>query len=223
MQRGRPREFDRDKGLQDAMLVFWHKGYNATSIPDLCHAIGISAPSLYAAFGSKEKLFVEAVRLYVKTSYCLLWNHLTNDGSAYESMGNLLLASAKLLSDFGAHPVGCLVMLTTIDEDMPVAVAREIKKSRLENLNCLNDRLNTAIKAGELPPSTDANALARFYLAMIQGMANQAHDGATLEQLKGMASFAMAAWPGKLTRAKAAANKSRIGSDEPQNSKSSVI
>jgi AcrR family transcriptional regulator len=197
MPRGRPREFDRDKGLQNAMMVFWRKGYNATSIPDLCKAIGISAPSLYAAFGSKEELFVEAVKLYVKASYLLLWDHLASNQTAYKSVEKLLLASAKVLSDFETHPVGCMVMLTTIDEDMPSVVVNEIKKSRLENLNCLSKRLKVAIKAGELPASTDIEALGRFYLAMIQGMANQAHDGANPEQLKNMAKFAMAAWPGK--------------------------
>src|ERR1700744_164643 len=132
MPRGRPREFNREKGLQNAMLVFWRKGYNPTSIPDLCHAIGISAPSLYAAFGSKEELFIEAVKLYMQASYTLLWNRLAEGRTAYESMKKLLLATAKEGLNLEVHPVGCLISLATVDEDMPPAVAIEIKKRRKE-------------------------------------------------------------------------------------------
>ena len=64
---GRPREFDRDVALQEAMLVFWRKGFLATSMNDLCDAMGIRSPSLYAAFGSKEALYIEAVGHYAKT------------------------------------------------------------------------------------------------------------------------------------------------------------
>src|SRR3569833_1809152 len=76
MPRGRPRQFDRDKALQDAMMVFWANGYHATSMPVLCEAMGIDVKSLYAAFGNKEKLFVETVGLYMKATQDLLWAHL---------------------------------------------------------------------------------------------------------------------------------------------------
>src|SRR5258706_15807861 len=62
--RGRPRSFDRDKALERAMQVFWKQGYEATSIQDLTRAMGINPPSLYAAFGDKERLFMEAVERY---------------------------------------------------------------------------------------------------------------------------------------------------------------
>lgn len=202
MNRGRPREFDREKGLQNAMLVFWRKGYNATSMPDLCEAVGVTAPSLYAAFGSKEKLFVEAVELYNKASVCLLWDQLSSGKTAYESVKNLLFASAKVLSDRDSHPVGCLVTLSTIDEDMPPAVAVHIKKSRTEHLEFFTARIEKAIASGELPSSTDAEALGRVFLSIMQGMAVQAHDGAKPEKLKRVAELAMGAWPVKVSKTK---------------------
>ena len=73
---GRPREFDREAALQAAMLVFWRKGFAATSMNDLCDAMGIRSPSLYAAFGSKEALYLEAMEHYVKTVGPTIWDKL---------------------------------------------------------------------------------------------------------------------------------------------------
>ncbi|RYD28556.1 MAG: TetR/AcrR family transcriptional regulator, partial [Verrucomicrobiaceae bacterium] len=66
--RGRPRAFDRTAALDAAMGVFWRKSYTATSMNDLCEAMGIGSPSLYAAFGSKEQLYAEAIRHYNEKS-----------------------------------------------------------------------------------------------------------------------------------------------------------
>src|ERR1700733_184874 len=79
---GRPREFDRDAALQEAMLVFWRKGFTATSMNDLCDAMRIRSPSLYAAFGSKEALFLEAVDRYANVMGPQVWGRLAEGATA---------------------------------------------------------------------------------------------------------------------------------------------
>ena len=86
----RPREFDRDVALQAAMLVFWRKGFLATSMNDLCDAMGIRSPSLYAAFGSKENVYVEAVQLYNGIADSLIWNRIDDGPSVREGMRKVL-------------------------------------------------------------------------------------------------------------------------------------
>ena len=66
-ERGRPRRFDRQAALERAMEVFWERGYQAASMTDLTEAMGINSPSLYAAFGSKEELYREAIGHFAAT------------------------------------------------------------------------------------------------------------------------------------------------------------
>jgi AcrR family transcriptional regulator len=193
---GRPREFDRDVALQEAMLVFWRKGFLATSMSDLCDAMGIRPPSLYAAFGSKEALYIEAAEHYAKTIGTSIWDRLTDGSDARACVENLLLAAVESLPECGATPAGCMVTLAALGEEWPGEIPDIIRKIRLNCLEMLQTRLKDALAAGELPSSTDVDRLSRFYLSVFQGMAIQARDGATSAQLKGIAETAMAAWPG---------------------------
>src|ERR1700748_2492416 len=106
---GRPREFDREAALQAAMLLFWRKGFAATSMNDLCEAMGIRSPSLYAAFGSKENLYVEAVGRYNADAYSLIWGHIEDGPTVRASMQKLLRAAARVLPGHEEQPSGCLV------------------------------------------------------------------------------------------------------------------
>jgi AcrR family transcriptional regulator len=200
---GRPREFDRDVALKEAMLVFWRKGYMATSMSDLCDAMGIRSPSLYAAFGSKEALYLEAVERYAKTIGPSIWGRLTNGATARAGFKSLLLAAVEILPESEATPAGCMAALAAVSEDCPGEITDVMRKVRLDCLELLRSRLNDAVAADELPSSTDVDRLSRFYLGVYQGMAIQARDGATSAELKGIAETAMAAWPG------ARANKKR--------------
>ncbi len=89
---GRPRGFDRDAALEAAMLLFWRKGFAATSMNDLCDAMGIRSPSLYAAFGSKEALYLEAIQHYVQTIGPPVWDKLVEGTTARAGVEKLLLA-----------------------------------------------------------------------------------------------------------------------------------
>jgi len=192
---GRPREFDRGAALEAAMLLFWSKGFASTSINDLCDAMGIRSPSLYAAFGSKEALYLEAVERYVGTQGPPVWDKLAEGITARAGIENLLIAGTESLPKSRATPAGCMAMLAAVGDEWPAAIVRVVREVRREVLNTLRSRLENAVANGELPASTDVEGLSRFYLSVFQGMAVQAKDGATPAELRGAAAAAMAAWP----------------------------
>jgi AcrR family transcriptional regulator len=176
-------------------MVFWRKGFYATSIPDLCDAIGVHEPSLYAAFGNKERLYVEAVQLYMKVSQSLLWGYLETGRTARAAMRDLLMATAKELSASDTHPNGCFITLATIDEDMPKGVTKAIRDARREWLEVLRGHLKKAVANGELPASTDTESMSRFFQGIVQSIGIQSHDGASRAELEGMVETAMTVWP----------------------------
>jgi AcrR family transcriptional regulator len=192
---GRPRGFDRDAALEAAMLLFWRKGFAATSMSDLCDAMGISSPSLYAAFGSKEALYLEAVEYYARTIGPPVWDKLAEGATARAGIENLLIAWTESLPKSRATPAGCMALLAAVGDEWPATIVRVVKKVRLEMQGTLRSRLETAVAKGELPASTDIDGLSRFYLSVFQGMAVQAKDGATSAELRAVAAAAMAAWP----------------------------
>jgi AcrR family transcriptional regulator len=192
---GRPRGFDRDAALEAAMFLFWRKGFATTSMNDLCGTMGVGSPSLYAAFGSKEALYLEAIEHYVRTQVPPVWGKLAEGATARAGIENLLIAATNSLPRSRATPAGCMVVLAAVGDEWPTAIARVVKKVRLEMLGILRARLETAANKGELPASTHIDGLSRFYLSVFEGMAIQARDGATQAELRAVAAAAMAAWP----------------------------
>jgi AcrR family transcriptional regulator len=192
---GRPREFDRDAALEAAMLLFWRKGFAMTSMNDLCEAMGIRSPSLYAAFGSKEGLYLEALDHYVRTVGPPVWDRLAEGATARVSVESLLQAATENLPKSRATPAGCMAALAAVGDDWPPSIANVARKVRLKMLGNLRSRLEAAVAEGELPDSTNIDHLSRFYLSVFEGMAIQARDGASRAELRGVAAVAMAAWP----------------------------
>lgn len=191
---GRPREFDRESALHAAMLLFWKKGFLASSMTDLCDAMGIRSPSLYGAFGSKESLYVEAVDRYNAAARMLIWGHIDDEPTVRSGMRKVLSAAAQVMTGTAGGPTGCLVTFAAGEaaaSDLP-SVTRD---ARLDSLAILRTGLARAQNSGELSSSVNVDGLARFYLGVVQGMAVQARDGASLEQLEGMVETAMSAWP----------------------------
>jgi len=194
---GRPREFDREAALEAAMFLFWRKGFEAASMQDLCEAMGVRSPSLYAAFESKEALYLAAIKHYVLIHGQPVWDRLADGATAREGIENLLAAAVETLPKSRMTPAGCMAVLAAVSDEWPAPIAREIRKVRLDMLGSLRARLEAAVANGELAATTDIEALSRFYLSVFQGMAIQAKDGATPAQLKDAAEEAMAAWPGQ--------------------------
>ena len=149
---GRPREFDRDAALEAAMLLFWRKGFATTSMNDLCDAMGIRSPSLYAAFGSKEALYLEAVEHYVQTIGPPVWDKLAEGTTARAGVENLLLAATETCRNPRATPAGCMAMLAAVSDEWPAAIADVVRKVRLEMLGKLRSRLETAWPKANCPP-----------------------------------------------------------------------
>ncbi|MFD6231670.1 TetR/AcrR family transcriptional regulator [Streptomyces sp. NPDC060232] len=192
-QRGRPRSFDRDAALDKAMTAFWERGYEATSISDLTASIGISAPSLYAAFGDKRKLFDEVVVVYGSRYGDFAAVALAEEPTARAAVGRILREAAEVYTD-PAHPPGCMVISAAINTTSH-EVAQALCERRNANLELFESRIRADIATGELPADTDARALARYAGAVLQGMSQQSRDGATREELEAVAERALLAWP----------------------------
>ena len=192
---GRPLGFDRDVALREAMLLFWQHGYEATSVNDLIRAMGITPPSLYAAFGDKKRLFLEAVQLY--TSGAVTSQSIINQApSAREAAAGLLRASAIGFTG-ESTPAGCLLASSAISCS---AAAADVQHALRDIRRKIEKRLRSKIAADRsmraLRPKLDAEALAGHIMAVIQGMSTLARDGATREKLLSVARAAMLAWPG---------------------------
>lgn len=198
-ERGRPRSFDRAAALRRAMEVFWAQGYDGTSMADLTAAMDVNSPSIYAAFGSKEKLFREAVVLYRATEGGRIWGAMTTAPSARAAIETVLRVSAEEFTR-PSKPRGCLVVLGALHaDDANEAVHRELQEYRAENMTALLRRFKRGVAEGELPDGPDWRAIATFYITVQQGMSLQARDGASRKALLAVADCAMAAWDGLIS------------------------
>ncbi len=195
MKTGRPRSFCRDTVLDRAMTVFWQKGYEGASLAELTEAMGINPPSLYAAFGNKEGLFRAVLERY--------------DARRQELMDQVMAApdpkaAARLflegVADFsidtsGRNPPGCLLVqggLSCSDRDIPEALAQH----RAEKERVFRERFARDREEGRLSKQADPAALARYLMAVANGMCVQASAGASVRELREVAELALAAWPG---------------------------
>ena len=192
---GRPRGFDKEAALEQAMHLFWEHGYEAASLSQLKAAMGgISASSFFAAFGSKEALFRAALDRYVQTHGQVV---APLDDPAFvprDAVEQVLRGSARLQTD-PAHPLGCFVVLSmanTSPENRHLqAVLTTIRQSNRVSLRACVER---AVSRGELLADTDAAALATLFYMVLAGLATQARDGVTLAALDAGITAAMGVW-----------------------------
>jgi len=193
--RGRPRAFDREAALAQAMRLFWIKGYEATSIADLTNALGVGSTSLYAAFGSKDELYAEAMRLYSATYEHLVLGRFRQAVTAREAAFAYLWDSAMAMTgaDCGL-PHGCMVTLATVGSDGHAELDDLMRATRAGAFDVLVSRLEKAVAEGELPESLDIAKLARFLQTVQSGMAIRARDGADRAELQAVAEMTMAGW-----------------------------
>jgi AcrR family transcriptional regulator len=192
---GRPRGFDRDVALQAAMVLFWRKGFAGASMTDLCDAMSIRSPSLYAAFGSKEALYLEAIDHYVRNNGPPIWDRLAEGATARACVENLLFAATEILPESLASPGGCMVTLGAVCDEWPPPIIEAVRNVRRHMLHMLRARLEAGVANGELAAATDIDGLSRLYLGVYEGMAIQARDGASAGDLRGLVTAAMDAWP----------------------------
>ncbi|MFI0784362.1 TetR/AcrR family transcriptional regulator [Streptomyces lydicus] len=194
-QRGRPRSFDRETALEQAVRSFWEQGYEATSISDLTRAMGISAPSLYAAFGDKRALFDEVVAEYGRLYGGFISRAVAEEPTARRGVERALREAAAEYTAPG-RPRGCLVISAALNTSPASAeVAASLREMRRSNLREIASAVRADVAAGELPADTDADALADYVGAVIQGISQQARDGAERTALEAVVELAMRAWP----------------------------
>lgn len=195
MAGGRPRSFDSDVALGRALEVFWRQGYEGTGISDLTKAMGINnAPSLYNAFGNKEQLFRKVLDHYADGPARYIRDALAEPTA--RGAVEALLHGAADATTHPDHPRGCITVQGALACSPGAEPARdELAARRAGGEAALRERLQQAGEAGELPAGTDAQALARYFATVYQGIAVQAAGGATREQLHQIADVAMTVWP----------------------------
>jgi AcrR family transcriptional regulator len=192
--KGRPREFCVDGALAAALRVFWSKGYEGASMTDLTEAMGITRPSLYAAFGNKESLFRKALDLYEREKLDYVGVALAKPTA--RGVAETMMRGALENQTSSCEPRGCLGVITS------VACGQEAESIRLEVLErgqvakrALIDRLERAKTEGDLPAHVDVEGLTGYLYAILQGMAVQAGAGATREDLERLIETSLMVWP----------------------------
>jgi AcrR family transcriptional regulator len=191
--RGRPRSFDRDAGLDAAVRLFWRQGYEATSVRDLTAALGIGAPSLYHAFGDKQRLFAEALHRYDQEYGGFIDLALAEEPTARHAAARVFTeAPARYTRD--GLPTGCLVVSGDAGT-INAAVSTHPRRLRDEKVTAFAGRIRADIASGELPAGTDAPALARYTMSVLNGIAQAARDGVRRAELEQVGELALKAWP----------------------------
>jgi AcrR family transcriptional regulator len=192
---GRPLSFDRAGALEQAMLVFWRLGYEAASVKELTAAMGVTPPSLYAAFGDKERLFLAALDHYEEQRRRRVEAAVAEASTAREAVARWLEEAASELA-CPSHPKGCMLVTSAPRGSAAAAgVQALLAGKRAASEAALQARIRRGMAEGELPAATDSAALAGFYTTVAHGMSIQALDGADAGKLRAVAGAALRAWP----------------------------
>jgi AcrR family transcriptional regulator len=195
MSRGRPREFDTNCALDKAMVVFWRRGYRVTSLDDLTSIMKITKPSLYAAFGDKEHLFLMVLDRYAKSYGGRVVGMLETDSDVQRAIKAFLDAVIEQLSDPNL-PTGCLRINSTLEcRGLSDAIDRKLIEYQGYFDSALYERLRRAQIEEQIPIQEDIQALARFFASVVNGMSVQARVNANSIMLQQIANTAMRILP----------------------------
>jgi AcrR family transcriptional regulator len=193
--RGRPKNFDRSVALQQAMMLFWERGYEGASFDDLTAAMGISASSFYNSFGSKERLYQEATEAYTVAARKWFVGELNADTDTRTAFHRLLTAAAREFTR-NDRPSGCMIALACTQVSPALTSLRDTMVAyRGAAQSAMAARIQRGIDEGDVPKDTDVEALAAFFSALSRGLADQARDGASRERLQEIVEVGMRTWP----------------------------
>ena len=196
LPRGRPREFCQDAALAAALAVFWAKGYEGASMTELTAAMGISKPSLYAAFGNKERLFHRALDLYEAEKLAYTREALRQPTA--RAVAEHFMRGAIAAQTSSCDPKGCLGVIGTVACGAEAeSIKAEVIKRRASSSSALLDRFRQAQRDGDLPDRIEPEALAQYLFTILQGMAVQAGAGATRADLEQVLETSLLIWPGR--------------------------
>lgn len=194
--KGRPREFCLDQALSAALRVFWTRGYEGASMAELTAAMGITKPSLYAAFGNKESLFKKALDLYEKEKLSYMTAAL--DAPTLRGVAERLLLGTLEMQTSSCDPKGCLGVISSMAcSAESESIRNDVVARQASSHAALIARFEKAKAEGDLPADTDPEALARYLKAVLQGLTLQASSGATYDELRSLVDMTLQVWPGR--------------------------
>ncbi|HVW77532.1 MAG TPA: TetR/AcrR family transcriptional regulator [Alloacidobacterium sp.] len=180
---GRPREFDKAAALVRARDLFWERGYEGVSMSDLVQALGIASARIYAAFGSKENLFREAIALYEANEGGFADRALKEEPTALRAIERMLREGIELYTG-KKNPRGCMVVASATNCSSENEPLREwLEQHRRARTASIVKRIKKAIREGELPKKADAQAFGDLCAAALHGISVQARDGVSRERL----------------------------------------
>ncbi|GHC66614.1 TetR/AcrR family transcriptional regulator [Neogemmobacter tilapiae] len=189
--RGRPREFDTDETVEALLTQFWQQGYAPTSLTDLCTATGLAKPSLYAAFGNKEGLFLAALDAYQT-------RHAQPALDAMMAEPDARTAILRLFENLIDRPqtaLGCLITHNLTEAQLPPQITQALQTASHHATQTIAQRLQRAKDDHQLPPDTDLHALLSFLLLTFAGLVTMARAGTPPETLRPALHLALTLWP----------------------------
>lgn len=193
--KGRPRSFDKDAALLKALDIFWRRGYEPASISELCSAMGINAPSLYAAFGNKAGLFLEAVAFYEEKYWQEPSRRFLEEKNFYLAVHDFFTEAARILLSPDT-PCGCMVVLAAVNiSEEETDIIQDLRKRRLETRDMFARKIRQAVDEGQLPADTSPESLACAFNTFLEGMSLQAQSGMSVKEMEAMASYAVRMLP----------------------------
>ena len=194
MPSGRVRQFDADEALDRALGVFWARGYEGATLPELTKAMGINRPSLYAAFGNKEQLFRKALDRYQAGPQSFVGEALKKPTA--RAVVEAIFAGFVRMQRDRRWSRGCMIVSGALAcGEQAEPVRRELARLRQATVAALRERFDRAVREGDLPRGADCASLARYVATVLNGLAVQAASGATETELRRVAAMAMRAWP----------------------------
>jgi len=187
---GRPISFDKDAALEAAMLLFWKRGYEGTSMADLTQVMGLNPSSIYAAFGDKHALFSLAVKRYIDSRAQYAIKPLEEPTLARVIRG-LFYNTVMFLSTPG-HPPNCMSLAGAMGCGVDATPARDLlREIRKQNQAAMRERLRKARRSGELPKGINVDDYTRYLSSILAGLSVQAANGSTKSELKRAAEMAL--------------------------------
>jgi AcrR family transcriptional regulator len=192
--KGRPREFCVDQALAEALHVFWAKGYDGASMTDLTEAMGITKPSLYAAFGNKEALFHKALDLYEQEK--LEYGRAALEQPTARKVAEYYLRNAIDVHGGTSDPKGCMGLISSLAcSPEAESIKADVVRRRASSQRLLVERFERAKAEGDIPAHVDAEGLTSVLYALLQGITVQAGAGATHAELERLVDTSMMLWP----------------------------
>jgi len=191
-RRGRPRAYDPQAALKQARDTFWKTGYAGTSLDEIAAATGMNKPSLYAAFGDKRALYLEALAQYWQLAFADMRAALAKDGPLEDALMRVYEGALSIYFSGDGRPRGCFVVGTAVTEAIEDG---EIRNSLMAGFHTFDGdfetRFRTARETGELKADADPAALAVLATATMHTIAIRARAGAPRAELKELARKAI--------------------------------